>query len=199
MRSLSVRLLFAPGWARLLVRAAPLALLIAAVYLLIAPWLTRTLGWWGPVWVVALSLAATGFGMALTAPARRALLGALSGLDAGQRERAAEAVYGGLYDNQRLLDHRLVGPGGPPPSAYRDWADRLRSYRAQVSAPDVAPRVREIAELAARAAAQVSDAQADDAGGSADDTVRRQAAYRSVAAQIAEADNALLAACHPAS
>ncbi|MEX3758258.1 hypothetical protein ABFW00_20810 [Mycobacteroides abscessus] len=62
--------------------------------------------------------------------------------------------------NRELTDGRRIGAGGPPISAYQDWAKRLGEHERIVT-PQVASRVVGLADKAGRAVALVRQARTD--------------------------------------
>jgi hypothetical protein len=112
--------------------------------------------------------------------------------------RTADAVVGFIHAHPDMLDSTLITPGGPGLDKYQDWSDRLVAYSHQVSAPDLAPHLKRIAELSASALAVVTDARRDSfATLPTDEILARQADYHGIIGQLIDEDKALIPPCHP--
>lgn len=73
--------------------------------------------------------------------------------------RAADATVSFLDQRRDLMDLQLIVTGGPDLHAYQVWSDQLAGFAAQVSAPDIAPNLRTIADRARDAASLVAQAR----------------------------------------
>lgn len=62
--------------------------------------------------------------------------------------RTAAAAVQLVHDRSDLLDLKNIVVGGPDLAAYRNWADQLSRLAGQVSAGDIAPHLRAIADRA---------------------------------------------------
>ncbi len=74
--------------------------------------------------------------------------------------RTANAAVNYLIDHRDMLVPQNIIAGGPDSDAYQGWADHLARYASQVSASDVAPHLRTIADRAHDMVALVSQARA---------------------------------------
>lgn len=73
--------------------------------------------------------------------------------------RAANATVSFLDQRHDLMDLQLIVTGGPDIQTYQDWSDQLSGFAAQVSAPDIAPHLRAIADRARDATSLVAQAR----------------------------------------
>ncbi|WP_211285733.1 hypothetical protein, partial [Mycobacterium timonense] len=138
------------------------------------------------VWLLALMVVVVGVGgvgfAALSSQPRRDC-------------RTAAAAVQLLHDRSDLLDLKTIVVGGPDLAAYRNWAEQLsRMAAGQVSAVDIAPHLRAIADRAREGLSLV--AQARNAPPPRP-VMELQLAYGQDMWSILDEENALTAACHP--
>lgn len=74
--------------------------------------------------------------------------------------RTVEAAAKYLDDHREMLDLEKTTAGGPDLRAYQGWADQLSRYASQVSAADIAPHLRVIADRARDMVGLVSQTRA---------------------------------------
>lgn len=71
----------------------------------------------------------------------------------------ADATMRLVADRPNLIDPQLLVTGGGDIRAYQDWADQLSGFADEVSAPDIAPHIRAIADRARDAVSLVAQAR----------------------------------------
>lgn len=111
--------------------------------------------------------------------------------------RTAADVERLVVAQRDMLDPAFItaDSGGPALADYQGWSQRLRSYKASVSAPDVAAHVRSIGDLSDQAVAVVSAARADPAGSQAPPQEQRRSTYAGIVSKIVTELKALDASC----
>lgn len=107
--------------------------------------------------------------------------------------RAADAAISFLADNSDLTNLQLIVTGGPDLRAYQNWAEQLSHFAAQVSAPDIAPHLRAMADRASDAVSLVAQARTSPPPRPVIDL---QTAYGQDMLAIIDQEPALTAACH---
>ncbi|MCV7028213.1 hypothetical protein [Mycobacterium sherrisii] len=111
--------------------------------------------------------------------------------------RTADAAVNYIHAHPDMLDPWLIMPGGPGLDEYRNWSDQLVAYSHQVSAPELAPHLRRIAELSTTAVSTVTEARRDSfATPPPDQVFAWRGSYQHTIGQLIEADNALIPPCH---
>lgn len=135
--------------------------------------------------------------MAVAAGAAGALAGYLQ--DRPSHDcRTADAAVNYIHAHPDMLDPWLIMPGGPGLDAYRDWSDQLVAYSRQASAPELAPHLHRIAELATAAVSTVTEARRDSfATPPPDQVLAWRGSYQRTISQLIDEDNALIPPCHP--
>ncbi|KPN46463.1 hypothetical protein AN931_23060 [Mycobacterium intracellulare subsp. chimaera] len=108
--------------------------------------------------------------------------------------RAADAAVSFLAQRHDLMDLERIVTGGPDLQSYQEWADRLSGFAAQVSASDIAPHVRAIADRARDAASLVAQARTSPP---ARPVIELQTAYGHDVLAIIDQERSLTDACHP--
>lgn len=136
------------------------------------------------VWQIALSIvvvgvAGVGFAMLSAQPRRDC--------------RTADAAVQLVADRSDLENLQNISVGGPDLGAYRDWADRLSRLAGQVSAADIAPHLRAIADRARDGVALVAQARSAPPPRPINEL---QTAYGQDMLAIVDEDRPLIAACH---
>ncbi len=112
--------------------------------------------------------------------------------------RIADSAVNFIADHRDMLDARLITPGEPGLDKYQNWSDRLQNSSRQVSAPDVAPHLRRIAELSMQAESLVVRARpGPQVNLSSDEIQSLETSYQTTVNQLVDEDNAVLAVCHP--
>lgn len=112
--------------------------------------------------------------------------------------RTADAAVNYIHAHPDMLDPWLITPGGPGLDEYRDWSDQLVAYSHRVSAPELAPHLRRIAELSTNAVSTVTEARRDSFTTPPPDRVLGwRDSYQHLISQLVEEDNALIPPCHP--
>lgn len=112
--------------------------------------------------------------------------------------RTADSAVNFIADHRDMLDARLITPGDPGLDKYQNWSDRLRDYSRQVSAPDLAPHLRRIAELSMQAEALVVRARpGPQVSLSSSEIQSLETTYQTTVNQLVDEDRALLDVCHP--
>jgi hypothetical protein len=110
--------------------------------------------------------------------------------------RTAAAAISFVAEQRDLLDPKLITADGPDLSKYQDWSDQLEGYANRVSAPDVTPHLRRIAELSGQAVAIVREVRNAPPDRSAPGQIeRREWAYHDATAAIVDEENALNSGC----
>ncbi|BBN50754.1 hypothetical protein [Mycobacterium avium] len=136
------------------------------------------------VWLLALMVVAVGVGgvgfAALSSQPRRDC-------------RTAAAALQLVHARSDLLDLKTIVVGGPDLAAYRKWADQLSRLAGQVSAADIAPHLRAIADRARDGISLVAQARSAPPPRPVMDL---QLAYGQDMLSIMDEENALTAACH---
>lgn len=108
--------------------------------------------------------------------------------------RAADATESFLDQRHDLMDLQLIVTGGPELQAYQDWSDRLSGFAAQVSAPDIAPHVRTIADRGRDATSLVAQARTSPPPRPVIDL---QMAYGQDMLAVVDQEHFLTGACRP--
>lgn len=108
--------------------------------------------------------------------------------------RAADAAVSFLAQRRDLMDLERIVTGGPDLHDYREWAERLSGFAAQVSASDIAPHVRAIADRARDAASLVAQARTSPP---ARPVIELQTAYGQDVLAIIDQERSLSDACRP--
>lgn len=108
--------------------------------------------------------------------------------------RTADATVSFLADHFDMLNSQLITTGGPDLHTYQDWADQVSRFADQVSAADIAPHIRIIADRAHAAVSLVTQARTTPPPKPVIDV---QIAYAQNASAIIDAEHPLTAACHP--
>lgn len=108
--------------------------------------------------------------------------------------RTADATVSFLDQEHDLMDLQLIVTGGPDLHAYQDWANQLSAFAAQVSASDMAPHVRAIADRARDAVSLVAQARTSPPPRP---VVDLQTAFGKDMLAITDQERFLIAACHP--
>ncbi|WP_237159646.1 hypothetical protein [Mycobacteroides abscessus] len=65
-----------------------------------------------------------------------------------------------VHERNQLTNGRLIVQGGPGLADYQQWSDQLQREAAKMTTPDVAPRVRRIADLSVQVTKVVRSASA---------------------------------------
>lgn len=108
--------------------------------------------------------------------------------------RTADATVSFLADHFDMLNSQLITTGGPDLHTYQLWADHVSRLADQVSAADIAPHIRNIADRAHTAVSLVTQARSAPPPKPVIDV---QIAYAQNASAIIDAEHPLTAACHP--
>lgn len=107
--------------------------------------------------------------------------------------RAADAAVSFLHQRHDLMDLQLIVTGGPDLPVYQEWANHLAGFAAQVSASDIAPHLRAMADRARDAVSLVAQARTSPPPRPVIDL---QTAYGQDMLAIIDQEPALTAACH---
>jgi hypothetical protein len=109
--------------------------------------------------------------------------------------QVANDVVGFIHGHPDMLNARLITVDDL--NEYRDWSNRLQDYAGRVSSGDLAPHLRRIAELSARAVAVAQQAQpAPPTNPPAPERISDlQDDYQEVIRQLIEEDRALIPPC----
>lgn len=108
--------------------------------------------------------------------------------------RTAAAAVQLVHDRSDLLDLKNIVVGGPDLAAYRNWADQLSRLAGQVSAGDIAPHLRAIADRALDGVSLVAQARSAPPPRPIEEL---QLAYGQDMLPLLNEESALTAACHP--
>ncbi len=112
--------------------------------------------------------------------------------------RIADSVVNFIADHRDMLDARLITPGDPGLDKYQNWSDQLQNYSRQVTAPDITPHLRHIAELSTQAVSLVEKARPDPPVTLSSNEIRSlETTYQTTVNQLVDEDTALLEGCHP--
>lgn len=144
------------------------------------PLLPLRTSWQIILFVVVVGVAGIGFGELADRPRRDC--------------HAADATVSFLAQRHDLIDLQLIVTGGPDLHAYQEWADQLSGFAAQVSAPDIAPHLRAIADRARGAVSLVAQARTSPPPRP---VIELQTAYGQDELAIFDQERLLTAACHP--
>jgi hypothetical protein len=114
----------------------------------------------------------------------------------GSQCRTADAAIGYVHDKADVTDPHFIGSGDPPLASLQQWSDQLHTYASQVSAPDIAPHMRRIADLSARVVSQVRDARQNPGHTpSYEEQMARQNTYQGTIEQLYAEEREILAVC----
>ncbi len=94
-----------------------------------------------------------------------------------------------------LTNGRLIEQGGPSVADYEVWSDQLQREADKMSAPDVAPRVRRIADLSVQVTNVVRSAHAAAPTSSAAEVADRGPAYQKLIVQMLDEVKAVKTFC----
>ncbi|ASL12228.1 hypothetical protein U8D42_28860 (plasmid) [Mycobacterium europaeum] len=144
------------------------------------PPLPRRTSWQIVLFVVVVGVAGIGFTRLANHPRRDC--------------RAADAAVSFLADNSDLTNLQLIVTGGPDLRAYQHWAEQLSHFAAQVSAPDIEPHLRAMADRASDAVSLVAQARTSPPPRPVIDL---QSAYGQDMLAIIDQERSLTAACRP--
>lgn len=144
------------------------------------PLLPRRTGWQIILFAVVVGAATIGFVELANQPRRDC--------------RAADATVNFLDQRYDLMDLQLIVTGGPNLRAYQEWADQLSGFAGQVSASDIAPHVRAIADRARDAVSLVAQARSSPPPRP---VIELQTAYAQDMRAIIDQESSLSAACRP--
>lgn len=113
--------------------------------------------------------------------------------------RTALDVQRFVVSHREMLDPAFIpaNSGGAALVDYQTWSEQLGRYAASVSDADIAPRLRSVAALSARAVAVVREARADPAGWQDPRQDRRRSDYVTIAGQLVTDVRALDGRCPP--
>ncbi|WP_078324151.1 hypothetical protein [Mycobacteroides salmoniphilum] len=119
-----------------------------------------------------------------------AIAGGLTVINSGKRPTDCETALTvvGIYvddEHRDLTKSNLIGPGGPPISAYRDWADRMRAHPT-LSDQNLAGRIQHLNDLADQSVDIVKRSR---------ETAVDTAAYDATVQQMLHESEAIINAC----
>lgn len=112
--------------------------------------------------------------------------------------RDCEQTHGVIVAvNERnwLTNGRLVLQGGPNVADYQQWSDQLQREAAKMTTPDVAPRVRRIADLSVQLTDLVRSAYAAAPTSSAAEAADPEAVYQKLIGQMLDEVKAVKTFC----
>lgn len=110
--------------------------------------------------------------------------------------RTADATINYIHDQRTMLDSARITVSGPPLSTYHEWSDQIGRYAAAATRPDIKQPIQPLADLASRATHVVEQVRQQPSPGPTDTTIGYLNEYASLAQQIVDAEQPLLAACH---
>ncbi|TDZ82153.1 hypothetical protein DE4585_00002 [Mycobacteroides salmoniphilum] len=116
--------------------------------------------------------------------------GGLAVVNGGKKPTDCETALNvvGIYlddEHRDLTKSNLIGPGGPPISAYQDWADRMRAHPT-LSDQNLAERVQRLTDLADQSVDIVKRSR---------ETAVDTAAYEATVQQILHESEAIINVC----
>ncbi|RIS79126.1 hypothetical protein D2E44_20910 [Mycobacteroides abscessus] len=89
-----------------------------------------------------------------------------------------------VHERNQLTNGRLIVQGGPGLADYQEWSDQLEREAAKMTTPEVAPRIRRIADLSVQVTNVVRSAHAVAPTSSAAEVADREAAYQKLIGQM---------------
>lgn len=100
-----------------------------------------------------------------------------------------------VQERNQLTNGQLVVQGGPSVADYEGWSEQLQRDAAKMTAPDVAPRVRRIADLSVQVTNVVRTAHAAAPTNSAAEVANREAVYQKLIGEMLEERQAIITFC----
>lgn len=109
-------------------------------------------------------------------------------------EQTHEAIMA-VNERNWLTNGQLIVQGGPSVADYEVWSDQLQREADKMSSPDVAARVRHIADLSVQVTEVVRSAHAAAPTSSTAEVADREAAYQKLIVQMLDEVKAVKAFC----